>query len=765
MSETRSIRFAKTPGETFDTFASKCEQESGVQGGIWLTAIRKFCHDCDTPLSFMPDPRLPTNISGNLTHHTHTFVFQLEYSRVRMTESPSDPNNSPRFVKLMFQEMFFLPQVHVFSDIPEYTMKHFQPAWGGKPVYVNHDYDEEPVGQHIAGFLSPIGGLPMNNDEESTYNGKPVKFMAFYSLAAIENTKIPWILQMLRATKLLDLDVSIGYVSRTHMDAEDTVRDKDGDEDMMRSLVYEKAHMPMEGSLVARGNGACPGATVIAVYGESGMLYDSETRRISKALTNDARKYLNMEWDLETSVSPEIVNIFHKLDRKGKVPVGLKQWFSRRGIRVFMALSPSEAAIPANQRSTKKTIGFLCLTKNPRKMSTENNGSNVVVPSGAPAPQAPTQPAPTTVVETTASVAPTAPVTEVAPAAPVGAKVFSTEPLEVMDVDGSMYTLQIPEIRSTMRRVMSDQLAGTVSEDVAEAQMFGLVAKDRREVKLKQYRENDRAKLAEGLAAKLGAKGFNLKDAKYRGWDQALDNPNNGELLKTLLEMASQPPVAPVVPPTTTVQMSAQAPAKPQASAPAQQRPAPSVRSGLGSVAGKTTTDLMNEVHREMAKEAEEATLKVAPARQAEFRFDPVDKVQKMVMPKEPTRRHERSLDKTMATVTAVRSSFRELDGETEREINHNLKTYGSFRNPNKSKVLPGMKRFGKLVNMVKPDFNPRKAIQEYANLGVGNIEDSPYMHSFSADEPMGITEDTDREFSFSMQGPGASAMTEENGK
>jgi hypothetical protein len=353
--------------DTIHQFLQRCHESHGLSQNAGMCVIRKFCFEngVQEPLLFVPDNILTQNHSNNLAHSKYAFFLTRMYTRVRSTNSPESPHNTPVHLKMKLIDTLFLPQCHVFTDIPESAMTHFIPAWSGKPLYVNHDYNEEPVGQHLLGFLSPCGGYPQTDDPDSTHNGVPVNFYAFYSLAAIRRDKIPAVLNCLKETSLAKLDVSIGYVSKTHIDDADVVFDADGDADLLGTNVCEISHMPLEGSLVGPGLGACPGATVVQVYGQDRYVIDPSDR-LQKRLEHDVRVYLGTEWKKEF-ISPYIRQLCVNLHNKGKLTPSIRQWLDTMGTKLFLV----------NSTTRKNTIRFFDTGKNLKTMSTETIASPI----------------------------------------------------------------------------------------------------------------------------------------------------------------------------------------------------------------------------------------------------------------------------------------------------------------------------------------------------------------------------------------------------
>lgn len=747
------ILLASKPGQSLENFTGECEKLSGMPRSVWASSIRKYCGWCDNnPEGFIPDSRLPVNTTGHLSHKSHTFVLLLTYTRVRSTENPDDPGNTPRYIKLPFLEMMFLPQCHIFSDIPEYSMKHFQQAWSGKPMYVNHDYSEEPVGQHLAGFLADAGGLPKNNDEESTYNGQAVKFYGFYSLAAIENEKIPWILQTLKSTKLENLDVSIGYMPRLHVDPQDIVLDKDGDEDFFKTRGYEKNFMPLECSFVARGNGACPGATVVSVYAQERVVYDSPEQRMAKTLVQDAKKILGIDWDLESVISKELRDICTRLHKKGKLPMPMKNWLSTKGLRVYMSASVSEAADKSLVGMRKNTIWYLYTRKNDQKMSAPEN--NPTSPPTQSQPQESTQ---------QAEVVPTEQVQQQAqqpidlqvqsetyqqkptPAAAMAAglpqeRTFSQEPMDpIPDAEDNLYTVQTPTLRAEIRKIFALIHEGSIGEDHGKTLMYGLIAKDKREVRAKKYQESGKQKVFEMLSETASSVGIDFKSPKNRKLQDAINDPDAGEfLLKAFSALKNQPaPVAPVIPQNVNKQMS-QGPVANVANVPVPGFAKPVDQSKLNNASGiaggqltvngqrqsapKTLGQMHSESLQNLARSA--AASKQGPKVEA-LKFVQQDGVMVPIVPDGPRRRHQNSIDPASARRYTYTQKFIDDGGESEKEVTRNLLKHGSFTDPDK-KTLPGRSVYGKPVIDIRPRLDLEGAISKYSKLGDGSIFESP---------------------------------------
>lgn len=692
---------------------------------------------------YTPDPRLPTNATGHLSHKAYTFVLMLSYTRVRGTENPNDPGNTPRHIKMPFLDVLFLPQCHNFTDIPEYSMKHFQQAWSGKPVYVNHDYNEEPVGQHLAGFLSEAGGLPKSNDEESTYNKQPIKFYGYYSLAAIENEKIPWILQTLKATKLENLDVSIGYIAHTQVDPEDIVRDKDGDEDVYQTRVYEKNFMPLECSFVARGNGACPLATVKAVYSQQPqecVLYENEEGRMARTLVQDAKKFLGVDWDTECVISKELRDMCIKLHKKGKLSPAMKEWVMRKGLRVYIAAAPSEAADKSLVGQRKNTIWYLNTRKNNQTMSTGelNPTTQPVSAQGtgeiAIAQDDNVQP------ETTQDQL-LQPNTETcqgqigSPPLQPQAKTFSTDAMDpVADAEGNNYTLQIPAQRAEMRKVFTMLAERAITEDDGKTLTYGIIAKDKQQTRAKKYHESEKQKATALITDTASSMGVDFKSPKHSVLRAALEDPDSGEFLIKLLHSMKnqQAPPAPVVPRNKQMSQQPQQPIS-NVAVPAFARPTgaqitvnsqnpPTAPTAPQQQQQTRAPMTIGEIHSEALKNLakREGVLTGAPVENV--RCTMVNGWSVPIVPDGP-RRHSDIKDPAAAKAFVYSRTFGADTQESDAEMNRNIRLYGSTINPNNPTPLAGLMAYKKSMRPIRPGLNLADAMRKYSDLGDGSIE------------------------------------------
>jgi len=330
---------------------------------------------------------------------------------------------------------------------------------------------------------------------------------------------------------------------------------------------------------------------------------------------------------------------------------------------------------------------------------------------------------------------------------PQGVQTYSKDPLDgpVLDADNVEYTMQIPEIRAEVRRLSALAEAGGISVEDGETKLYGLIAKDRRAVREQKYQAEGRVQAEKSLKDKLGALGISYESAKYRQLHEMMNNPDIGNVLKLLAEARQQAP-APIAAPQATVQTQL-AKQQPVAPAPAVVpvpmtqtqtfAPKPQAPSLAAVVAGKTTSQLHQEMSKEREREEAEKRNACAPVLQLKYERDFKDKCEKFVMPAGPARRGEHAYDKSKATTIATQNISVALPKPSPEEMSVNFTRYGGPSNPH-AKPIPGLKTFGNrkcLVNKVSAGFDPLAAIRKYSRLGVGNVNDSDYAHNYPAGE------------------------------
>jgi hypothetical protein len=184
------------------------------------------------------------------------------YTRVREDRKRAK-GTTPTKIKIPLSKYLFLGQLDPATDIPYSYALSIVPNFIGRNVLISHD------DLNVAGYIACANltsnkehVLEESNDENSTYNGKPIAYHSIMGYLAIAKKKIDE-LKKFHAKDVTELDCSIGYTHEMDADEDDIHFDKEGDLDLNKTLVYATNFKERENSLCDRGMGACKGARVL----------------------------------------------------------------------------------------------------------------------------------------------------------------------------------------------------------------------------------------------------------------------------------------------------------------------------------------------------------------------------------------------------------------------------------------------------------------------------------------------------------------------
>lgn len=209
------------------------------------------------------------------------FIFYTArfYNRIR-EDRAKRRGTTPTTFKIPLSQMLFLPQIHPATDIPYSYVKTLIPDYIGRKLLLSHK------SLNLMGYIAhacisenPEHCLEESDNEDCTYEGKPIKFHAMTGVVGVEKSKKKMVKDF-HINKFTDLDCSVGYSYSIDVDEADLFLDDDGCIDYNKTLVYATGFEAKEISLCDRGKGACKGAGLLQELTKSSRFMSDKLRAI-----------------------------------------------------------------------------------------------------------------------------------------------------------------------------------------------------------------------------------------------------------------------------------------------------------------------------------------------------------------------------------------------------------------------------------------------------------------------------------------------------